>query len=1003
MPRQMDSATMLIRRLDRAVDEFISPSEVRQSHPLDVVARVVGGEPVSFEEGTSGDFAPLAVGDSWGRAWDTVWMRVSGTVPAEWTSRLRENATVAIEVDLGFDENRSGFQSEGIYFGVDGTPLKGLSPRNSHLLTDAQAGEDVLVWVEAAANPAVIEMHVHGTNIHLAHLGSWETAGEDHHYKFRGARLVIRDLNVRALLADIAVLRGIAVAPQAAKRRRALILSALDRMLNVLDPHDVAASTVAARAELAEVLAAPAGSVLTIAATAHAHIDSAWLWPLRETIRKCARTFSNVLTLMESNPDFVFACSSAQQYKWMKQYYPAIFERIRERVKSGQFVPVGGMWVESDTNMPSGEALARQFVAGQGFFLEEFGILCEEVWLPDSFGFTGALPQIARSAGAQWFFSQKLSWNQTNRMPHHTFQWEGIDGTRIFTHFTPVDSYNSVLSPEELLHAESEFEDDARHSAAIIPFGYGNGGGGPNQAMLDAAHRSADIEGLPRVQFTSPADFFKSAQAESDIDPVWVGEMYLELHRGTYSAQVRTKRGNRRSEALLRLAELWAATAFVRVGLPYPAEELKGIWENVLLLQFHDILPGSSISWVHRDAERLHGEAEVALEAIIERSLRALAGEGDVSLAVNGSPYSRRGVAPYAVAPTVAATDSGSAFVEGSGAVLRNDYLELTVDADGTFVSLVDRRSGRELVSPAHPANRFELFRDIPNDWDAWDIDEHYRRTPLEFGDSTAVSVLGDRVEIRHAFGDSSILQRVRLVDGSVDLTTEVHWHEKQKMLKLGFPFALNARESSAETQFGYITRPTHENTSWEHAKFEVVAHRWMHVTDGSSAIAVVNDSTYGHDVQRLVTGDGYVTRIRQTLVRGPIYPDPSSDAGTHVFRTRLVPGASIQDAVAAAFDIDSPLVELRGAAQVSPLATIDGEGIVLNTVKLAEDGSGDVILRVYESLGRPGFARLVVPGFSLGVVDLLERGFEKADADAIDLDLRAFQVVTVRGRAASS
>lgn len=999
MARQMDSATMLIRRLDRAVDEFIRPSEVRNSHALDVAARVVGGEPVPFGEGTSGELTPLTVGDSWGRAWDTVWMRVSGTVPAEWTPRLRENGTVAIEVDLGFDENRSGFQSEGLYFSADGTPLKGLSPRNSHLPTEALAGEDVLVWVEAAANPALIEMHVHGTNIHLAHLGSWETAGENHHYEFRGARLVIRDLTVRALLADIAVLRGIAVAPQTAKRRRALILAALDRMLNTLDPHRVAETTAAARAELAEVLAAPAGSVLTIAATAHAHIDSAWLWPLRETIRKCARTFSNVLALMESNPDFVFACSSAQQYQWMKQYYPAIFERIRERVKAGQFVPVGGMWVESDTNMPSGEALARQFVAGQGFFLEEFGILCEEVWLPDSFGFTGALPQIARSAGAQWFFSQKLSWNQTNRMPNHTFQWEGIDGTRIFTHFTPVDSYNSVLSPAELLHAESEFEDDARHTSAIIPFGYGNGGGGPNQEMLDAAHRSADIEGLPRVQFRSPAEFFRNAQGESDVDPVWVGEMYLELHRGTYSAQVRTKRGNRRSEALLRLAELWAATAFVRADLDYPAEELKAIWQNVLLLQFHDILPGSSISWVHRDAERLHGEAEAVLEAIITRSIRALAGEGEVALAVNGSPFARAGVAPYALAPAAGDSDSGSVRATGVGAVLRNERLELTIGEDGTFTSLVELRSGRDVVSPAHPANRFELFRDIPNDWDAWDIDEHYRRTPLAFGDSTAVSVRGDSVEIRHEFGDSSILQRVRLVDGSVDVTTEVDWHETQKLLKLGFPFALNARESSAETQFGYTTRPTHENTSWEHAKFEVVAHRWMHVTDSTTAVAVVNDSTYGHDVQRLVTRDGYVTRIRQTLVRGPIYPDPSSDAGIHVFRTRLVPGASIRDAVAAAFDVDSPLVEVLGAAPVAPLATIDGDGVVLNTVKLAEDGSGDVILRLYESLGRPASARLHVPGFSLGVVDLLERGSEESGSDAIDLELHGFQVVTVRGR----
>ena len=367
-----------------------------------------------------------------------------------------------------------------------------------------------------------------------------------------------------------------------------------------------------------------------LVATGHAHIDSAWLWPVRETIRKCARTFSNVVALMDEYPDFVFSCSSAQQLAWMKESYPELFGRIREKVKAGQFVPVGGMWVESDTNMPGGEAMARQFVEGKKFFLDEFGVDCQEAWLPDSFGYSGALPQIVKAAGSKWFLTQKISWNQVNRMPHHTFNWEGIDGTRLFTHFPPVDTYNAELHGRELAHAERNYRDHGRGTISLVPFGYGDGGGGPTREMVAAAHRTADLEGSPKVRMGTAANFFTQAEAEYTNLPVWVGEMYLEMHRGTYTSQAKTKRGNRRSEHLLREAELWCATAAVRTAgeFAYPAAELKRLWQLVLLQQFHDILPGSSIAWVHQDAERNYEAIAEALEAIISRSRACSARSG---------------------------------------------------------------------------------------------------------------------------------------------------------------------------------------------------------------------------------------------------------------------------------------------------------------------------------------------------------------------------------------
>ncbi|MBB5830336.1 alpha-mannosidase [Brachybacterium aquaticum] len=395
-------------------------------------------------------------------------------------------------------------------------------------------------------------------------------------------------------------------------------------------PDDLPGTVDAAREALRPALSRPAGdSSLTVLATGHAHIDSAWLWPVRETGRKVARTFSTVCTLLEEDPEATFSASSAQQYRWLRDRYPELFGRIREHVASGRFVPVGGMWVESDTNMPGSEAMARQFVAGKRFFLEEFGVETRETWLPDSFGYSAALPQIAALAGNENFLTQKVSWNQTNTFPHHTFRWEGIDGTDVFTHFPPADTYNGELTGEELARFERNFKEKGRATLGMDLFRHGDGGGGPTRAMMAAGRRARDLEGSPKVEFGTAADFFDRARAEYPDAPVWNGELYLELHRGTYSAQLGTKQGNRRSEHVLHEAELLAALAAVRTGHEYPYDELEELWQRTLLLQFHDILPDSSIVWVHREAERAHAEIAERAEQVIAAALAALeAGEG---------------------------------------------------------------------------------------------------------------------------------------------------------------------------------------------------------------------------------------------------------------------------------------------------------------------------------------------------------------------------------------
>ena len=417
---------------------------------------------------------------------------MAGEVPTGWLDGA--DTRVELLVDFGYNRSRSGFQAEGFAYRPDGTPIKSIAPLNSWLpVVEPQLD----VFIEAAANPDVAGDYTFDPTP----LGDLATVPDETLYELRQVELALVDVVVWELLQDVWTLRGLMEQLPIESPRRHEILRALETMLDRLDPDDIASTAVAGREALAGVLSSPANaSAHHLVATGHAHIDSAWLWPTRETVRKCARTFTNVMALMDEHPDFVFSCSSAQQYAWMKEFYPAVFERIKQKVAAGQFVPVGGMWVESDTNMPGSEAMARQFVAGKRFFLEEFGVECEEAWLPDSFGYSGALPQIVAAAGERWFLTQKISWNQVNRMPHHTFWWEGIDGTRVFTHFPPADTYIAELNADELARAERNFSEKGKATMSLIPFGWGDGGGGPTREMIAAAHRLESLEGSPTVE-----------------------------------------------------------------------------------------------------------------------------------------------------------------------------------------------------------------------------------------------------------------------------------------------------------------------------------------------------------------------------------------------------------------------------------------------------------------------------------------------------------------------
>ncbi|WP_217552746.1 glycoside hydrolase family 38 C-terminal domain-containing protein [Streptomyces sp. GbtcB6] len=1003
-----DDRSLVEARLRRVLDERIRPAVYPESVPLDVAVWHAPGEPVPVAEGLAAEPEPIAVGARWGAPWGTSWFRVTGTVPAEWAGR-----TVEALLDLGFDENMPGFQCEGLVYRPDGTPVKGLNPRNQWVRVGApvEGGEEVRLHVEAASNPVILDYHP----FRPTWLGDKDTAGHEPQYTLTRMDLAVFDETVWQLVIDLEVLGELMAELPADAQRRYEVLRAVERALDAVDLQDVGGTAARARACLAEVLAVPAApSAHRISAVGHAHIDSAWLWPLRETVRKVARTTANMTALIEDEPDFVFAMSQAQQWAWVKEHRPEVWARVKKAVAEGRFVPAGGMWVESDTNMPGSEAMARQFVHGKRFFLDEFGIENDEAWLPDTFGFAAGLPQIIRAAGSTRLLTQKISWSQTNRFPHHTFQWEGIDGTRIFTHFPPVDTYNCSMKGSELAHAARNFKDKGRARHSLAPTGWGDGGGGTTREMVAKAARVRDLEGSPAVVWETPADFFAKAEAEYPDPPVWVGELYLELHRATLTSQAKTKQGNRRSEHLLREAELWAATAAVRTGFPYPYEDLDRIWKTVLLHQFHDILPGSSIAWVHREARATYQRIAAELDGIVDAAQRALAGEGDRPLLFNAAPHGRGGVPAGGAGPEQPSGEVTVSDRPEGGHVLANGLLRIEIDARGLVVSAYDLDADRETIAPGTAANLLQLHPDFPNMWDAWDVDAFYRNAVTDLTDSDELTAGADGRSVRvvRSFGSSRVTQVLSLPPGERRLLidTEVDWHETEKFLKLAFPLDLHAERYASETQFGHFHRPTHTNTSWEWAKFEACNHRFVQLEEPGWGVAVVNDSTYGHDVTRKVRTDGdrgTTTTVRVSLLRAPRFPDPETDQGIHRFRHALVPGAGIGDAVREGWRINLPERSVTGAHEVAPLVTVDNDAVVVTAVKLADDGSGDLVVRFHEAHGGRARATLTA-GFEVAdvtVTDLLERPSDTPAPDraggAVSLRLRPFELMTLRLRRA--
>ncbi len=855
-------------------------------------------------------------------------------------------------------------------------------------------------------------------------------------------------------------------------RDREHTLEILSRAVDLLDlrhPHSGAysLSVRAARAYLQREYYEKRASLpacATAECVGHTHIDVAWLWDLEQTRHKAVRSFSTVLKLMEQYPEYKFMSSQAVLYQMVKEDEPELYQRIQKAVSEGRWEPEGGMWVEADCNVTSGESLARQFLYGQRFFREEFGKTCRILWLPDVFGYSAALPQLMKLSGIDYFMTTKLSWSEFNLTPCDTFLWKGIDGTEVLTHFSPTrepdyghlnqednddhglpnyTTYNALLQPSQIRGGWLRFQQKELDDHYLVSYGFGDGGGGPTEWMLENARRmAAPAPGTPKVTQRFALQFFRGLEERVAHDPrlpKWSGELYLEYHRGTLTSMGRNKRYNRKIEFKLRETELLRVVAQERAGLPYPRAALDGIWRNVLTLQFHDILPGTSIKKVYDDSTAMYEDCFVRLEELCRDARAALLRPGDGvtlvntlarerddlvildapegaesirDLSGNAFPLQRaeEGCVAF-VRELPAMSGRFFAFAPGGGAkgtmTLSREGFETPFflgrfDTAMRIASLIHKPTGRELCRPGKALNRLTCYENKPFQFDAWEVSVYYPRKAWEVDEVLSVELIENgpvRATIRVTYGyqNSVIRQDIRLYQdiGRIDFDTTADWHESQTMLKAHFPLDVFYNEATYDVQFGNLRRPTHKNTSWDVARFEVAAQKWADVGEDNFGVSLLNDCKYGHSADE--------EALSLTLLRCAVYPNPEADKEVHHFTYSLYPHEGDwrdADTPHMAYRLNEPVRAAQGDAEFESFVRVDAPGVVVEAVKAAEDGNG-VIVRAYECFGRRTRAAFEfgAPVAGARAVNILEEpiGDVEFSGNAVTVPMRPYEIKTLR------
>ncbi|MDP6630256.1 MAG: glycoside hydrolase family 38 C-terminal domain-containing protein [Kiritimatiellia bacterium] len=983
----------------------------------------VTAEQLSADEAAGGSFVPMPKGSSWGGKWEYAWFRTRFTAPEEAEGRR----LVAM---LGLGHDKTCYLNGKLVGEPDGDLVLSREARAGEtfeLLVESYAGHGprvlgggpVPIDRETVPEPAATQESVGDVTF-----GIWEEDAFQLHI----------DVESLAHLRDSLDQDSLRVQEIDEGLRDFSVIVDLE-----LPQEEKMASIRKGRERLQSLLECTNGSTApTMYAIGHGHLDIAWLWPLAETERKIARTLSKQLAIIDECPEHKFLQPQPHLLRMVQNLYPELWERLKLAVASGNIIVDGGSWVECDTNVSGGEALIRQFIHGKRYFKDEFDFESEVLWLPDVFGYSGAMPQIMRGCGVKYFATAKIYWNYNggDSFPRTTFVWEGIDGSEVFVNL--MSDYNSMTSPKDLIGRWTERPQKDGYATRLFPFGYGDGGGGPHRMHVEFLKRAVDLEGCPRARIAPPIEYFRDQDERGWPDVRYVGELYCQVHRGVMTSQAKTKKLMRQSELALRETEIWGVAAAASGGSVLPESEMDEAWKVVLLNQFHDILPGSSIQRVHEQSEeQLGGVVELA-GRLADKARSELAEDGEALTLFNSLSWNRSGLIKLpegisAVAgsdgePLPVQTTGRNAYAEVSlpscgwttvkpidetaglepdsgatllGNVLENEHLRVEFGTRGEITKLFDKDAGRELA--AAPCNEFRMYKDVPSSFDAWDIDSTYMEAPVELSDE-AVMEPGEQgplvasLKISRTLHGSAMSQEVSLRRGSrtVEFKTVVDWQERHKLLKVAFPVTVHANEAIHEIQFGHIARPNHFSRQFDEDRFEVTQHKWTALVEGARGAAVLNDCKYGVNV----LGNS----INLTLLRSPLSPDMTADLGRqeftyafHAWNGPFAESAVVQEG----YELNVPVTMADGDGGEKSLFNVDAPNVIIEAVKPAEDGSGDIVVRLYEAMRSATRCRLTTSLNVTGatVTDMLEQ--KEADLElaegGVALEMKPFGITTVR------
>lgn len=968
------------------------------------------------EEAEQHVFSAMPEGEAWGRMWEYCWLRGDIVLPQEAQGQfivmdLNQGGEATLFIDgQAFGTRRADWVKERHHYISDQLlTLCGEPGRSYHLLMEAYAGHD---YPRDHRNRSVLGPMI--PDIGNAYTMRAENALRQTIGK---STFGIWHEVAYQLWKDVSALNDLRAVLDPTSLRAAEIEKALEAFTVTVDFEQPRAGRLAAYAAARDMLrplmeAKNGSTAPQFYAMGNAHIDICWLWPYRETQRKVARTFAAQIRLMDLYPEYKYVQSQPEAYQICKDLYPALYERVKEKVRNGQWIPEGSMWVEPDTNMTSGESLVRQLLLGKKFFREEFNVNCQLLWLPDTFGYSAVLPQLLKGAGVKYLTTQKIFWsyNGGDRFPYHYFTWQGMDGSEI-TSFLHMD-YTSHTDAKTVVERWRDRVQRRDIKRFLLPFGYGDGGGGPTRDDLEDVRRNADLEGVPQMRMETPQAFFEDCAADGGPRNRYVGELYFQAHRGVYTSQAAIKRGNRKSELALREAEIWSVAA--RDRITYPSETLDRCWKHTLRNQFHDILPGSSIERVYAEARKLYDGILRDASDIITRAANSLtAGEGKTWF--NSLSWERRVLVRtkdgygIAVIPPMGWTSMLDAAVpeqpvtvhlDGASAVMRNGLLSIRLNHLGELVSCVDVKGCSRLSGAG---NVLKMYQDVPRQFEAWDLDSPYEACPVALGEDSSIEIVEATpwkctVLVKRTFSHSVLEQRISMQAGiaRVDFETDINWQEQHRVLKAAFPTGIRAEEALNEIQFGYIRRPTHRSRPYDADRYEVCNHHYTALCDQDHGAAVLNESKYGVSMLD--------DTISLTLLRAPKSPDFHADMGRHHFvYSYYVWDGSWMDSgvVRQGYELNVPVTEADGAASPASMMRIDAANVVIDTVKAAEDGSGDVIIRLYESKYAVTNATLTLclPAKKAALCSLLEEEQQilPLQNGCLSLSFHPFEVKTVR------